>query len=143
MCQNELTEFFAELTKFAAEISEFSLSKQCSRNSIPPVSKSSSAKDDENHHQRNQGPLNGGFQTGGFPDLDLSFLLCPFEDFPNFSGIFLICSGMVRGFSRFVLFLFLSLLIAPTRNSPARGLRHNLDLARQKWETARFGTPPL
>ena len=71
-----------------------------------------------------QGPLNGGgFQTGGFPDLDLSFLFvlfCPFWDFPNFSGIFLICSGMVRGFSRFLLFLFLSLLRAPTRNSPER-----------------------
>ena len=62
----------------------------------------------------------GGFQTGVFPDLDLSFLFCPFWDFPEFSGIFLICSGMVRGFSRFVLFLFLGLLRAPTMNSPER-----------------------
>ena len=38
MCQSELTEFLAELTEFAAELSEFSLPKQCSRNSIPPVS---------------------------------------------------------------------------------------------------------
>ena len=63
------------------------------------------------------------FQTGGFPDLDLSFLFCPFLsfwDFPDFSGIFPICSGMVRGFSRFVPFLFLGLLRAPTRNSPER-----------------------
>ena len=60
------------------------------------------------------------FQTGVFPDLDLSFLFCPFWDFPDFSGIFPICSGMVRVFSRFVLFLFLSLLRAPTRNSPER-----------------------
>ena len=60
------------------------------------------------------------FQTGGFPDLDLSVLFCPFWDFPDFSGIFPICSGMVRGFSRFVLFLFLGLLRAPTRNSPER-----------------------
>ena len=60
------------------------------------------------------------FQTGVFPDLDLSFLFCPFWDFPDFSGIFPICSGMVRGFSRFVLFLFLGLLRAPTRNSPER-----------------------
>ena len=36
------------------------------------------------------------------------------------SGIFPICSGTVRGFSRFVLFLFLGLLRAPTRNSPER-----------------------
>ena len=68
-----------------------------------------------------------GRQTRGFADLDLSFLFlsffvlfCPFWDFPNFSGIFPICSGMVRGFSRFVLFLYLGLLRAPTRNSPDR-----------------------
>ena len=54
-----------------------------------------------------QGPLNGGgFQTGGFPDLDLSFLFCPFWDFPDFSGSFPICSGTLRGFSRSVLSLF-------------------------------------
>ena len=34
---------------------------------------------------------------GGLPDLDLSFLFCPFWDFPDFSGIFPICSGMVPG----------------------------------------------
>ena len=62
----------------------------------------------------------GGFKTGGFPDLDLSFLFCPFLSFPDFSGIFPICSGTLRGFSRFVLFLFLGLLTAPTRNSPER-----------------------
>ena len=132
--------------------------------------------------------LNGGFQTGGLPDLDSSFLFCPFSSFRNeksaqrpkfsagrpcghpaknfgqplqilekrafrhghaartstkklgseklradfsfpsffwdfpdfFSGIFPNCSGMVRGFSRFVLFLFLGLLRAPTRNRPER-----------------------
>ena len=63
---------------------------------------------------------------GGFSDLDLSFHFCPFcpfcpfWDFPDFSGIFLICSGMFRGFYRFVPFLFLGLLRAPTRNSPER-----------------------
>ena len=60
------------------------------------------------------------FQTRGVPDLDLSFLFCSFWDFPDFSGIFLICSGTVRGFPRFVLFLFLGLFRAPTRNSPER-----------------------
>ena len=67
-----------------------------------------------------QGPLNGGFQTGGFLDLNLSFLFCPFWDFPDFFGIFPICPGTLRGFSRFVLFLFLSLLTAPMKNSPER-----------------------
>ena len=45
---------------------------------------------------------------------------CSFWDFPDFSGTFPICSGIVRGFSRFVPFLFLGLLRAPTRNSPER-----------------------
>ena len=71
-------------------------------------------------HQTTSRFQTGGFQTGGFPDLDLSFLFCPFWDFPDFSGIFPICLGMVRGFSRLVLFLSLSLLKAPTRNSPER-----------------------
>ena len=68
-----------------------------------------------------------GVSNGGFPNLDLSFLFCPFLSFwdlPDFSGIFPICSGMVRGmfrgFSRLVLFLFLGLFTAPTRNSPER-----------------------
>ena len=63
----------------------------------------------------------GGFKRGGFPIWTCpSFfvLFCPFWDFPDFSGIFPICSGMVRGFSRLVLLLFLGLLRAPTRNSP-------------------------
>ena len=65
----------------------------------------------------------GGFKRGGFPIWTCpSFfvLFCPFWDFPDFSGIFPICLGMVWGFSRFVLFLFLGLLRAPTRNSPER-----------------------
>ena len=68
----------------------------------------------------------GCFKRGGFPIWTCpSFfvLFCPFLsflDFPDFSGIFPICSGMVRGLSRFVLFLFLGLLRAPTRNSPDR-----------------------
>ena len=76
-----------------------------------------------------QGPPNGGgFKRGGFPDLVLFcpflscfVLFCPFLSFFVLSsGIFPICSGTVRGFSRFVLFLFLGLLRAPMRNSPER-----------------------
>ena len=74
-----------------------------------------------------KGRQTGAFQTGGFPYLDLSFLFlsffvlfCPFWDFPDFSGIFPICLGTLRGISPFVLFLCLSLLTAPTRNSPER-----------------------
>ena len=73
----------------------------------------------------NQGPLNGGVSNGGVSRSGLfcpSFfvLFCPFWDFPDFSGIFPICSGVLQGFSRFVPFLFLGLLRAPTRNSPER-----------------------
>ena len=61
----------------------------------------------------------GGFKRG-FPIWTCPSFFCPFWDKKRFSGIFPICSGMVRGFSRFVLFLFLGLLRAPTRNSPER-----------------------
>ena len=47
-------------------------------------------------------------------------LVRPVWDFPDFAGIFPIPPAMVRGFSRFVNFLFLGLLTAPTRNSPER-----------------------
>ena len=74
-----------------------------------------------------------GRQKGGFPDLDLSFLFCPFfvlffpfwtfflsffvlfGTFPIFPGFSRFARGMVRGFSRFVPSLFLDLLRAPTR----------------------------
>ena len=62
----------------------------------------------------------GGFKRGGFPIWTCPSLFVLFWDFPDFSGIFPICSGMVRGFSQFVPFLFLGLLRAPTRNSPER-----------------------
>ena len=65
-----------------------------------------------------QGPLNGGVSNGG---ASRSGLVLPFLSFLGlFPGIFPICSGMVRGFSRFVLFLLLGLLRAPRRNSPER-----------------------
>ena len=61
-----------------------------------------------------QGPLNGGVSNGGVSrsGLVLPFVLCPFWDFSDFFGIFPICPGTLRGFSRFVLFLFLGLLTA-------------------------------
>ena len=84
-----------------------------------------------------------GRQTGGFPDLDSSFLflsflgLLPiFRDFPDFSrdssGIF-----PIGPFP-------LSLPINSTYEEQSRkGRRHNLDLPRKKWETPRFGNPPV
>ena len=73
--------------------------------------------------QNSRAAKRGCFKRGGIPIWtrpSFFVLFCPFWDFPDFSGIFPICSGMVRGFSRFVPFLFLGLLRAPTRNSPER-----------------------
>ena len=72
---------------------------------------------------RSRAAKRGGFKRGGFPIWarpSFFVLFCPFWDFPDFFWIFPICSGMVRGFSRFVLFLFLGQLRAPTGNSPER-----------------------
>ena len=64
----------------------------------------------------------GGFKQGGggFPIWTCPSFFCPFLSFLVLLGIFPICPGIVRGFSRFVLFLFLGLLAAPTSNSPER-----------------------
>ena len=98
------------------------------------------------------------FQTGGFPDLDLSVLFCPslsffcpffcpflsfFRDFRDFSGIFPICSGMVRGFSRFVLFSLSRPIKSTYEEQSRKGPRHNLDLSQKKWGTPGFGNPPV
>ena len=96
-----------------------------------------------------QGPLaGGGSNGGGFPDLGLSFLFCPllsFWEFPDFSGIFPICPGMVRGFSRLVLFLFLETrpINSIYEEQSRKGPRHNPDFSRKKWETPRFWNPPV
>ena len=64
-----------------------------------------------------QGPLNGGVSNGV---VSRSGLVLPFLSFWDFPGDFPDLSGTLRGFSRLVLFLFLGLLSAPTRNSPER-----------------------
>ena len=89
-----------------------------------------------------QGPLNGGVSNGGgVPDLDLSFLLCPFLglsrffwDFPDLlgdgPGIFPICPFP------------LSRPIKSTYGEQSRkGPRHNQDLSRKKWKHPGLETP--
>ena len=83
-----------------------------------------------------KGRQTGGFQTGAFPDLDLSFLFCqlfcPTWGFPDFSGTFPICPEMVRFPDSSLLFLSLSY-----EEQSRKGLGHNLDLSRKK-----VGSPP-
>ena len=77
-----------------------------------------------------QGPLNGGVSNGGgVPDLDLSFLFCPFWSFPDF----------FRDFP----FPLSRPINSAYEEQSRKGLRHNLDLSRKKWETPRFGNPPV
>ena len=72
-----------------------------------------------------QGPADrgGGLKRGCFPIwtcLSFFVLFCPSWDFPDVSGIFPVCLGIVRGISRFVLFLFLSLLSYSTYEEQSR-----------------------
>ena len=68
-----------------------------------------------------QGPLNVGVSNGG---VSRSGLVLPFLSFfvllELSRGFSRFVRGTLRGFSRLVLFLFLGLLSAPTRNSPER-----------------------
>ena len=90
------------------------------------------------------GPLNGGFQTGGFPDLGLSFLFCPFWDFPDFSGIFLICPGILRDFPDLSASSFsgpIKFTKSAWEEQSRKGPRHNPDLSRKKWKPPGLETP--
>ena len=62
----------------------------------------------------------GCFKRGGFPIWTCPSFFVLFLSFWDFPGDFPDLRGDGPGISRFVLFLFLSLLRAPTRNSPER-----------------------
>ena len=93
-----------------------------------------------------KGRQTGGFQTGGFPDLDLSFLFCPFLsllglsrffwDFPDLSGdssgIFPICP-----------FPLSRPINSASEEQSRKGPRHNLDLSRKSGKPPGLETPGL
>ena len=81
------------------------------------------------------------FQTGGFPDLDLSFLFCPFCPFGTFPGIFPICPGTLRGFSRFAPFPLSRPIKSTYEEQSRKGPRHNLDLSRKSGKHPGLETP--
>ena len=66
--------------------------------------------------------------------------------FPIFSGIFPICSGTLRGFSRESPFPLSRPINSAYEEQSRKGLGHNridLDLSRKKWEAPRVGNPPV
>ena len=92
-----------------------------------------------------QGPLDGGCSNGrGFPIRTCPsrfVLFCPFlGTSQSLSGFFPILSEI------FPIWPFSSLSAYEstyTRNIPERVRDQNQDLSHRKWETPRFGTPPL
>ena len=90
-----------------------------------------------------QGRLKGVVSNGG---VSRSGLALPFLSFFVLFGTFPIFLGFprfARGFSRFVSFLFLGLLRAPTWNSPERVRDTIWTFPEKKWETPRFGKTPV
>ena len=89
---------------------------------------------------RSKAAKRGGFQTGGLPDLDLSFLFCPFLSFPDFFRDFTDLLGDGPGIFGSRAFS-LSLPIKSTYEEQSRkGPRCNLDLSK-KSAKPRFGNP--
>ena len=93
-----------------------------------------------------KGRQTGVFQMGGFPDLDSSFLFCPFLSFLGLSRFFWDFPDLLGdGPGIFPICPFpLSRPIKSTYEEQSRkGPRHNLDLSRKKWETPGFGNTPV
>ena len=90
-----------------------------------------------------QGPVDGGVAKGGFPDLDLSFLFCPFRDFPGFSGIFPMCPGDCPGIFLIRPFPLSRPIGSACEEQSRKGPQHNPDLSRKKWESPPPGLPSL
>ena len=84
------------------------------------------------------------FQTGGFPDLDLSFLFCPFLSFLRLSRFFWDFPDLLGdGLGIFPICPFpLSRPIKSTYEEQSRkGPRHNLDLSRKSGKHPGLETP--
>ena len=94
---------------------------------------------------RSRAAKRGGFQTGGFLDLDLSFLFCPFLSFLGFSRFFSDFPDLLGdGPGIFPICPFpLARPIKSTYEEQSRkGPRHNLDLSRKKVGNTRVWKPP-
>ena len=94
--------------------------------------------------QESRAAKRGGFQTGGFPDLDLSFLFCPFLFFLGLSRFCWDFPDLLRdGLGIFPISPSpLSRPIKSTYEEQSRkGPRHNLDLSQKKGKHPGLETP--
>ena len=90
-----------------------------------------------------QGPLNGGVSNGGgFPIWACPSFFVLFGTFPFFFRDFPDLSGDSSGIFPICPFPLSRPINSAYEEQSRKGLRHNLDLSRKKWETPRFGNPP-
>ena len=82
------------------------------------------------------------FQTGGFPDLDLSFLFCPFLSFWDFPGDFPDLLGDGPGIFPICPFPLSRPIKSTYEEQSRKGPRHNLDLPRKKVGNPLVWKPP-
>ena len=93
-----------------------------------------------------QGPLNRGVSNGGFSRSRHVFLFCPlfsFWDFPDFFGIFPICPGHPWGIFPICPFPLSRPINSAYEEQSRKGLRHNLELSRNRLEIPRFSIAQL
>ena len=94
--------------------------------------------------QNSKAAKRGGFQTGGFPDLDLSFLFCPFLSFLGFSRFFWDFPDLLGdgpGIFPICPFPFSRPIKSTYEDQSRKGPRHNLDLSRKNGKSPGLETP--
>ena len=85
----------------------------------------------------------GGFKRGGFPIWTCPSFFVLFGTFPFFPGFSRFAWGLSGDFPDLFFSSFSALLAAPTRNSPERVRDTIWTFPKKKWETPRFGNPPV
>ena len=99
---------------------------------------------EENKFQQNSRAAKRGVSNGGgFPIWTCPSFFVLFGTFLVFLGFSRFARGWSGDFSRFVLFLFLGLLRAPTRNSPERVRDTIWTFPEKSGRSLRFGNPPV
>ena len=87
----------------------------------------------------------GSFKRGGFPDLDLFVLFCPFLSFLGLSRFFWDFPDLLGdgpGIFPISPFPLSRSIKSPHEEQSRKGPRHNLDLSQKKWEAPPVWKPP-